>query len=185
MTISISISISTNAGTDAGTSTASRRAVLLGGGLAGAVALGLVRPARAFDENSPADVNLDAAGLALRGHDPVAYQTQNRPVPGSPQFTATHEGATYRFASAANRDAFRADPARYAPAFGGFCAMGVAMGRKLDGDPALFRVVDNRLYLNVSAPVQQRWVQDIPGNIRTANEQWPALRGKTPRQTNQ
>jgi YHS domain-containing protein len=164
---------------------ASRRALLLGGGAAAAVAFGFIRPALAFIETSPSDVNVDAQGLALRGHDPVAYQTENRPVPGSPQFTATHEGATYRFASAANRDAFRANPARYAPAFGGFCAMGVAMGRKLDGDPTLFRVVDNRLYLNVSTPVQQRWLQDIPGNLRTANERWPSLRGKTPAQTNQ
>lgn len=164
---------------------ASRRALLLGGGAAAVVAFGFTRPVLAFDENSPSDVNVDAQGLALRGHDPVAYQTQNRAVPGVAQFTATHEGATYRFASAANRDAFRANPARYAPAFGGFCAMGVAMGRKLDGDPTLFRVVDNRLYLNVSAPVQQRWLQDIPGNIRAANERWPSLRGKTPAQTNQ
>ena len=164
---------------------ASRRGLLLGGGAAAAVAAGFIRPAFAFSETSPADVNVDAQGVALRGHDPVAYQTQTRPVPGLAQFTATYEGATYRFASAANRDAFRANPARYAPAFGGFCAMGVAMGRKLDGDPTLFRVVDNRLYLNVSAPVQQRWLQDIPGNIRAANERWPALRGRTPQQTNQ
>jgi YHS domain-containing protein len=126
-------------------------------------------------------VNVDAQGLALRGHDPVAYQTQGRPVAGQAQFTATHDGATYRFASAANRETFRAAPARYAPAYGGFCAMGVAMGMKLDGDPALFRVVDNRLYLNVSAPVQNRWIQDIPGNVATANERWPQLRGKAPR----
>jgi YHS domain-containing protein len=159
-----------------------RRGLLLAGA---AIALGVTGRAWAFNEASPSDVNVDAQGLALRGHDPVAYQTQNRPVPGLAQFTATHDGATYRFASAANRDTFRADPARYAPAYGGFCAMGVAMGRKLDGDPALFRVVDNRLYLNVSAPVQQRWVQDIPGNLRQANDQWPALRGRTPQQTNQ
>lgn len=159
-----------------------RRGLLLAGA---ALAFGITGTAWAFNETSPADVNIDAQGLALRGHDPVAYQTQNRPVPGLAQFTVTHDGATYRFASAANRDTFRADPARYAPAFGGFCAMGVAMGRKLDGDPTLFRVVDNRLYLNVSVPVQQRWVQDIPGNLRQANDQWPALRGRTPQQTNQ
>lgn len=161
-----------------------RRSLLLGLAALGAGMVGTARHAAAFIETSRSDVNVDARGLALRGHDPVAYQTEGRPVPGQPQFTATHDGATYRFASAANRDRFRADPARYAPAFGGFCAMGVAMGRKLDGDPLLFRVVDNRLYLNVSAPVQQRWIQDIPGHIRTANEQWPQLRGKTPRETN-
>lgn len=160
-----------------------RRSMLLAGVAAGFGLLASVSPTLAYDEASPADVNVDAQGLGLRGNDPVAYQTQNRPVPGLPQFTASHDGATYRFASAENRDHFRADPVRYAPAFGGFCAMGVAMGMKLDGDPALFRVVDNRLYLNVSQPVQQRWIQDIPGNLRTADERWPQLRGKTPAQT--
>ena len=164
--------------------TLSRRTVFLGGAAIAAGLVGAAGSARAYVETSPSDVNVDAHGLALRGHDPVAYQTEGRPVPGQAQFAATHDGATYRFASAANRDRFRADPGRYAPAYGGFCAMGVALGRKLDGDPSLFRVVDNRLYLNVSAPVQQRWIQDIPGNIRTANEQWPQLRGKTPRETN-
>jgi YHS domain-containing protein len=161
-----------------------RRAALLGAGLSGLALLGLPRLAAAFDDNSRADVNVDARGLALRGHDPVAYQTQGRPVPGLAQFTAQHQGATYHFVSAANRDAFRANPDRYAPAFGGFCAMGVAMARKLDGDPTLFRVVDNRLYLNVSAPVQKRWMEDIPGNIAQANAEWPKLRGRTPRETN-
>jgi YHS domain-containing protein len=162
----------------------SRRSTLLGAGLTGLALLGLPRLAAAFDENSRADVNVDARGVALRGHDPVAYQTQGRTVPGSPQYTAQHQGATYQFISAANRDAFRASPDRYAPAFGGFCAMGVAMGRKLDGDPSLFRVVDNRLYPNVSEPVQRRWIEDIPGNIAQANAEWPKLRSKTPRETN-
>lgn len=162
----------------------SRRHVLLAGTFAGFGLLGATTRAVAFVETSPSDVNVDATGLALRGHDPVAYQTQNQPVPGKPELSATHQGATYRFASAPNRDAFRAAPDRFTPAFGGFCAMGVAMGRKLDGDPTLFRVVDNRLYLNVSAPVQQRWIQDIPGHIRQAEAEWPRLRGKTPRETN-
>ncbi|HEV7263936.1 MAG TPA: YHS domain-containing (seleno)protein [Falsiroseomonas sp.] len=162
----------------------SRRSILLGGGALGIGLVGGAGRAHAFVETSPSDVNVDAQGLALRGHDPVAYQTQGRQVQGQAQFTATHQGATYHFASAANRDSFRADPARYAAAYGGFCAMGVAMGMKLDGDPALFRVVDNRLYLNVSAPVQQRWIQDIPGHIGTANERWPQLLGKAPRELN-
>jgi len=161
----------------------SRRRILAGAAIAaGATAFAGV--ARAYDENSKADVNVDAKGVALRGYDPVSYQTGAHPVMGSGAFTASHEGATYHFASAANRATFAADPARYAPAYGGFCAMGIAMERKLDGDPTLFRVVNNRLYLNVNAPVQARWVQDIPGNVKTASEKWPALLGKTPKQTN-
>lgn len=161
-----------------------RRTTLMA--LTGTAAAFLAAPtvALAFNEESPADVNLDAQGVILRGHDAVAYQAEGKAVKGSPQHSAAHQGATYHFASAANRDRLRADPARYAPAYGGFCAMGVAMGRKLDGDPQLFRVVGSRLYLNVNAPAQQRWLQDVPGHIRQAEAEWPKLRGRTPRQTN-
>lgn len=154
---------------------------MLGIGMAAALP---TTAALAFNENSPADVNVDDKGLALRGYDAVAYQTQNKAVPGSPNFTAKYGDATFQFSSAANRDQFLANPARYAPAFGGFCAMGIAMGRKLDGDPQLFRVVDNRLYLNVNPAVQTRWAQDIPGNVKNAEGNWSGLKGKTPKQTN-
>lgn len=167
-----------------GLTSPSRRLLLttvLGVGLA--VGLPLAT-AHAFDENSPADVNVDAKGLMLRGYDAVAYQTQNKAVQGSATFSAKYGNETYHFASAANRDAFNANPARYAPAYGGFCAMGVAMGRKLDGDPKLFRVVDNRLFLNVNEAVQTRWAQDIPDNVKKAEAVWPTLKGKTPKQTN-
>ena len=161
----------------------SRRLIVSGATLAiGAAAFTGI--AHGFDEASKSDVNVDAKGVALRGYDPVSYQTGAKPVLGTQSFTATHDGATYQFASASNRDAFRANPARYAPAYGGFCAMGVAMGRKLDGDPTLYRVVDNKLFLNVNQAVQARWVQDIPGNVLKAQAEWPALRGKTPRETN-
>lgn len=161
----------------------SRRCLLAATAVLGGT-LAFAGAALAFDETSKADVNVDAKGVALRGYDPVSYQAGANPVMGSGAFTAAHQGATYHFASGANRDAFKADPARYAPAYGGFCAMGVAMGRKLDGDPSLYRVVGNHLYLNVNQAVQTRWVQDIPGNLAKANEAWPGLQGKTPKQTN-
>lgn len=148
--------------------------------LASALALGFATaPAFAYDENSTSAVNVDA-GVILHGHDAVAYQTENRPVKGNSAFRATHDGATYHFASAANRDAFLADQTRYAPAFGGFCAMGAALGKKLDIDPTQFTVVDGRLYLNVNADVLKRWSQDIPENIANAEARWPALRDKAP-----
>lgn len=122
--------------------------------------------------------NLGPDGLALKGYDPVAYQTQNAAVPGSTDITAEHDGATYRFASAENRAAFMAAPAQYAPAFGGYCAMGVVFGRKIDIDPASFRIVDGALYLNVNPDVQARWQQDIPGNLTKANTKWPEIADK-------
>lgn len=150
--------------------------------LATALALGAgfaATPAFAYDETSPAAINVDA-GVILHGHDAVAYQTENRPVKGGAAFSATHDGSTYHFSSAANRDAFLADPARYAPAYGGFCAMGAALGKKLDVDPTQFKVVDGRLYLNVNADVFKRWAQDIPTNIENADQNWPGIANEAP-----
>tara|TARA_A100001391_G_scaffold48685_1_gene28962 strand:- start:20916 stop:21470 length:555 start_codon:yes stop_codon:yes gene_type:complete len=137
-------------------------------------------PALAVIDNSPAAVNTNEAGIALHGFDPVAYFTVGQPTRGSASFTAFHEGATYRFASAANRDRFKANPAAYAPQFGGFCAMGVALEKKLDGDPNVWKIVDGKLYLNVNPDVAVAWNRDIPGNIAKANENWPEIRHATP-----
>src|ERR671914_1682048 len=79
--------------------------------------------------------NVDSSGMALKGYDPVAYFTEKKPVAGKPEFTARHQGATYRFASAANRDAFAATPAKYAPQYGGYCAFGMAAGYKAPIEP--------------------------------------------------
>jgi len=124
--------------------------------IAGAAAISLAGHVHAHDEMSTSAINIDASGLALKGYDPVAYFPIGAPTLGKVQFTATHQGATYRFASTANRDTFTASPAQYAPAYGGFCAMGVALEKKLDVDPQAWRVVDGKLYLNVNKDVQKR-----------------------------
>jgi len=162
------------------TTRAARRHLLAAVTMLAAGAL-LPRAAMAYDENSPNALNVDATGLALKGHDPVAYFTAARATPGLPQFNASFGGATYRFASAANRDAFIANPGQYAPAYGGFCAMGVALEKKLDVDPQAWRVVDGRLYLNVNKDVQKRWLDDVPGNIATAEKNWPRLKDRVPK----
>jgi len=128
--------------------------------------------------NVQAQSNLDASGLALKGYDPVAYFTEKKPQPGKPEFTARHEGATYRFASAANRDAFAAAPAKYAPQYGGYCAFGVASGYKAPIEPDAWTVVDGKLYLNYSQSVRSRWSRDVPGHIRSADANWPTVRAK-------
>lgn len=135
----------------------------------------------AYEENSPAAVNVDKSGVGLRGHDPVSYFTGAAPRKGKPGITAKHDGVVYRFASTANRDKFAADPARYAPQFGGFCAMGAALGKKLDVDPSAWRVVNDKLYLNVNKDAQKRWLDDVPGNIATAEKNWPTLKDKVPK----
>ena len=92
------------------------------------------------------EVNING-GYAVHGYDVLAYFTVGEPTKGDDRFTADYQGARYRFASAENRDSFKADPAKYAPQYGGFCAFGTSVGRKFDGDPHAWRIVDGKLYL--------------------------------------
>jgi hypothetical protein len=127
-----------------------------------------------------AHVNTTADGIAIKGYDPVAYFTTQTPTPGLPSITAVVEGVTYRFATAANRDAFVAAPATYTPQYGGYCAMGMAGGRKFDIDPLAWRVEQGRLYLNKDPNTQRMWLRDVPGNIRKADERWPDVLRRAP-----
>ena len=126
------------------------------------------------------DVNATSTGLAIRGYDPVAYFTEKQPTRGNWKITATHNGATYRFASEANKKAFLADPAKFVPAYGGYCAFGTAMGFKFDGDPNVWKVVNNKLYLNLSKDIQTRWEGKVTEFISTANTKWKAIKDKAP-----
>lgn len=135
--------------------------------------LSLAAAAHAAGEN-----NVDSSGLALKGYDPVAYFSEKKPVRGKPEFTATHEGTTYRFASATNRDAFAAAPAKYAPQYGGYCAYGMASGYKAPIEPDAWTVVDGKLYLNYNQSVRSRWAGDVPGYVRKADANWPTVRAK-------
>lgn len=130
--------------------------------------LAVVRPAAAdavFAEN----------GVALRGTDVVAYFTVGDAVPGKPEFRHDWNGAAWHFASAQNRDAFAADPQRYAPQYGGFCAWAVANNYTAPIDPEAWRIVDGKLYLNYSRFVQLRWDMSRAANISKADANWPAL----------
>jgi hypothetical protein len=115
-------------------------------------------------------------GVAIRGTDPVAYFTHSAPRRGDPAIRLTHGGVDWLFASSANRDAFAADPARYAPQYGGWCAWAMAEGYLAPIDPAQWQIVEGRLYLNASAGVQRRWMRDVPGFIARADANWPRLR---------
>ena len=122
-------------------------------------------------------VNADG-GVALKGTDVVAYFTDGKVVAGSAQFTHRWHDAEWRFASAANRDAFAREPEKYAPQYGGFCAWGMAQGYRAPIDPAAFRVVDGKLYLNYNRSVQSNWLKDIPGHVTKAVTNWTKLRGQ-------
>jgi YHS domain-containing protein len=124
------------------------------------------------------DVNVQD-GVAIKGYDPVAYFTDNKPIKGVPAYRADYDGATFEFASEEHRRLFAAMPEKYAPQFGGFCAYGTAVGHKADIDPAAFSIVDGKLYLNHSTEVKAIWANDIPGYIRKAEEAWPAVSRQT------
>lgn len=141
-------------------------------------------PAFAVVDSSPSAVNTDQQGIALQGFDPVAYFTVGAPTKGSTKFSATFDGARYYFASAENLKTFKADPSAFAPQYGGFCAMGVALHKKLDGDPNVWKIVDGKLYLNVNKDVSVAWQRDIPGNLAKANEEWPQIKNATPASLN-
>jgi len=115
------------------------------------------------------------SNVAASGYDVVAYFAEGRPVEGSGDFTADYDGATWRFASAANRDAFLQDPERFAPQYGGYCAWAVSQGYTASTDPEAWKIVDDRLYLNYSKSVQATWEQDIPSNIEKGNANWPSV----------
>lgn len=116
-----------------------------------------------------------SSGSAASGYDVVAYFTESRPIDGSDAYTAGYEGATWRFSSAANRDLFVADPAKYAPQYGGYCAYAVALGSTATTVPEAWKIVDGKLYLNYSTGVQRRWESEQSGYIASADSNWPSV----------
>jgi hypothetical protein len=114
-------------------------------------------------------------GLAINGIDPVGYFTESRPVPGDERYALMWMGATWIFASAASRARFEADPHRYAPAFGGYCAYAVSRGYTASTDPEAWTVVDGTLYLNYSPQVRSLWAADRDANIARARANWPEV----------
>jgi YHS domain-containing protein len=120
----------------------------------------------------------ETGGIAIKGYDPVAYFTDAKAVKGSPAHQHAWRGATWHFASAEHRDAFAADPEKYAPRYGGFCAYGVAQGYKVQIDPEAWSIVDGVLYLNYSPSVKRDWLKDTTGYITKADANWPGLEPK-------
>jgi YHS domain-containing protein len=116
--------------------------------------------------------NLNFHGVAIQGYDPVANFSENKAVPGDPEITASHDGATYQFASDENKAAFEANPGQYTPQYGGFCAYGAAQGYNAPVEPEQFTIADGKLYLNYNADVRKRWNEDRGGYISKADAYW-------------
>lgn len=135
---------------------------------------------------------VDKNDFAVSGYDVVAYrslaqapvgQSQPEAVPGRADITAEYNGAVFAFASEANRDTFLSNPAHYAPQYDGHCAYGVSKGGKVPGNPHLWRIVDDKLYLNITRNVVGFWEEDIPGNLQKAENNWVSIEPK-PASTN-
>ncbi len=135
---------------------------------------------------------VDKTGFAVSGYDVVSYwdqkqtpvgKTQAKAVPGKASITAEYNGAKWAFSSEANRDKFKANPAKFAPAFDGHCAYGVAVGGKVPGNPNLWRIVDDKLYLNITPVVVGFWEKDIPGFIKKGSKNWSKKLAKKPATT--
>lgn len=125
--------------------------------------------ARAADE-----VNA-AMQLALHGYDPVSY-FEGEPLPGSSMLSTLYQGIRYQFATLENKQRFMEKPERYVPMYGGYCAYGVRMGKKLDIDPDAYEVVDDRLYVLLNRSTHQLWKKDRERNIHIADIIWPRIK---------
>ncbi|MDZ7652517.1 MAG: YHS domain-containing (seleno)protein [Burkholderiaceae bacterium] len=125
---------------------------------------GALKPVNAVAESD--------ARVMLKGADVVAYFTQSRYVQGSLQFASTYEGVTFRFASAEHKALFDAEPKRYLPQYGGYCANGIVYGIPWGGDADTWRIVDGKLYIFGGRASQQAFELDVPGNLKLANLYW-------------
>jgi YHS domain-containing protein len=120
-------------------------------------------------------INLDKAGSAIQGYDPVAFFTDGKPVSGKPEFAVRRNGALYYFVSKEHRDLFKADPTKYEPAFGGYCAYGVSRNKLVEIEVDAFQIVDGRLLLQYSKGIRDDFNKDTKDNLSKADGNWPAL----------
>ena len=120
-------------------------------------------------------LNLDSSGVAIQGYDPVAFFTDGKPLKGDPKFVSKRDGAIYYFASKEHKDLFNADPVKYEPCFGGYCAYGVSRKKLVEIDVNASQIVDGKLLLQYSKGVRDDFNKDQAGNLAKANANWPAL----------
>jgi YHS domain-containing protein len=121
--------------------------------------------------------------LAIQGWDPVAYFPEGggKPQQGKDKITTVLGGVTYYFASEDHKKLFLADPWKYEPAFGGWCAFAMAKGDKVEIDPESFRIVDGRLFLfykGLFNDTRSKWIDDEAALMPKADAAWVKLSGE-------
>lgn len=135
----------------------------------------LIASAAAFAQKSEIFVK---SGSAIGGYDPVAYFSQSKPVQGMDKFSCQWNGASWHFASQENLNAFKSNPDKYAPQFGGYCAYGVSENKKAPTEPDAWTIVNGKLYLNYNLKVKDMWSSNRDERIKTANKNWTVLKDK-------
>jgi YHS domain-containing protein len=145
------------------------------------VALSAGYPDSATAAPPVAPVNV-AGGIGVKGYDPVAYFAEGEATPGVDQHTYSWKGVTYRFASAENLERFKADPEKYLPQYGGYCAYAMSINRIADIDPSRWAIVDGKLYLNNNYLSYHLWSLNKSGNIASADRNWPLYPKKAMRE---
>ncbi len=140
----------------------------------------LIAPFAVFTSLTAQADSAPFATVAVSGYDVVSYHTEKRPLRGNGHFVSEHDGVTYLFVNEQNKAHFDSNPEKYVPAYGGFCAFAVSVGKKFYTDPEVWRIVDGTLYLNLDARIQEKWLKDVPGRIRTADTNWPNIKDKAP-----
>ena len=120
-------------------------------------------------------LNTTWTGAAIKGYDPVAYFSDSKAIEGKTDFQSMHDGATYYFASKEHKDLFDANPEKYLPQFGGYCAYGVSINKTVNIDPTAFQIIDGKLYLQYSQDILAKFNQDPSGNLQKAQANWPNL----------
>lgn len=128
-----------------------------------------------MSQTEPVDELNVKQGVALKGYDPVAYFAEAQPVAGDPAISYQWKGVTWLFSTQEHRKAFKADPAHYAPQFGGYCAFAVSQGTTADGDPHQWAIVDGKLYVNNNVVAKKLWDQDRAANIVAGDTNWPLI----------
>ena len=176
-----------------------RRTFLVGAGitaLAGCLSAPAARPSDAGDSALGSDApyvrrgpegyfsakgpwNTDLDGVVIHGYDLVEYHTTEHSREGSPDYAYDYDDVTFRFVSAANRDAFATDPDAYVPAFGGYCSLGVGNGYKDGMHPEAFDVIEGTLYFNLTPAIHEGWLRNYEQRIATADQRWTEIKHST------
>ena len=117
----------------------------------------------------------DKKGVALEGYDPVSYFTDGKPAKGDKKIEATFNGALYHFTSQEHRETFEKDPAKYAPAYGGYCGYAASIGKVRPANPLLWSIVDGQLIVQHTKGAAELWARDVHGNKMRADVNWPRL----------